>query len=181
MTSELFCYYDDLRSRGVILYFNGPVSQSVVEGLAELMREKMRAEEAGLGVVQKVFAILVEQMQNIVRYSAERRTDGGCPALAHGQVVVGREDDGRFFVACGNKIRSSDGEGLVHRIEHIRQLSEQDLKAYYREVRRSTTSGSALGAGLGLIEMARQAARPLDFCVTPLDSDTSFFAMKVVA
>lgn len=181
MTSELFSYYENLRSRGVILYFNGPVSQSVVEGMAQLMREKMRAEDAGLGVVQKVFAILVEQMQNIVRYSVERCNGDDSPALAHGQVVVGREGDGRFFVACGNKIRSADGEGLVRRIEHISKLSEQDLKAYYREVRRATPQEGALGAGLGLIEMARQSARPLDFSVTPLDPDTSFFAMKVVA
>lgn len=179
MTSELFSYYEHLRSRGVILYFNGPVSQTVVEGMAELMREKMRAEDAGMAVVQKVFAILVEQMQNIVRYSAERAISSG--QLAHGQVVVGREDDGRFFVACGNKIRSADGEGLVRRIEHIRALSDQDLKAYYREVRRADLPDGALGAGLGFIEMARQAARPLDFCITPLDPDTAFFAMKVVA
>lgn len=181
MTSELFTYYENLRSRGVILYFNGPVSQTVVEGMAELMREKMRAEDAGIGMVQKVFSILVEQMQNIVRYSAERATSMGQPALAHGQVVVGREEDGRFFVACGNKIRSADGEGLVSRIEHIRALSGQDLKAYYREMRRATPQEGSLGAGLGLIEMARQAARPLDFSITPLDTDTSFFAMKVVA
>lgn len=181
MTSELFSYYENLRSQGVILYFNGPVSQSVVEGMAQLMRDKMRAEDAGLGVVQKVFAILVEQMQNIVRYSVERSPGEHAPALAQGQVVVGREDDGRFFVACGNKIRSADGEGLVRRIEHIRKLSEPDLKAYYREARRTATPEGSLGAGLGLIEMARQAARPLDFSVTPLDTDTSFFAMKVVA
>lgn len=181
MTSELFSYYENLRSRGVILYFNGPVSQAVVEGMAELMREKMRAEEAGLAVAQKVFAILVEQMQNIVRYSAERGACSGSLALAHGQVVVGREECGRFFVACGNKISSADSDGLVRRIERIRSLSEQELKAYYREVRRAEQPEGALGAGLGLIEMARQAARPLDFSITPLDPDTAFFAMKVVA
>lgn len=181
MTPDMLSYYEEMRSRGVILYFNGPMSQTVVEGMAGIMREKMRAEDAAMGVAQRVFAILVEQMQNIVRYSAERVTDAGDGALAHGQVVVGRETDGRFFVACGNRIRSADGEGLVRRIEHLRSLSDQDLKAYYRRTRRAAPAEGSLGAGLGLIEMAKQAARPLDFRITPLDRATAFFTMKVVA
>lgn len=181
MTGELFEYYENLRKNGVILYFNGPVSQSVVEGMAELMREKMRAEDAGMTMMQKVFAILVEQMQNIVRYSAERDAGQSSAALAHGQVVVGREEDGRFFVACGNRVRKGECAELARRIEHIRGLSGQALKDHYRAMRRAQTPEGSLGAGLGLIEMARQSARPLDFRITPLDTDTSFFAMKVVA
>jgi hypothetical protein len=181
MTPDMFNDYEGMRNRGVILFFNGPMSQTVVEGMAGIMRDKMRAEDAAMGVTQRVFAILVEQMQNIVRYSAERVNDAREGTLAHGQVVVGRETDGRFFVACGNRIRSADGEGLVRRIEHIRSLSDQDLKAHYRQTRRAAPTQGALGAGLGLIEMARQAARPLDFRITPLDTATAFFTMKVVA
>ena len=99
MKMSLFKYYEEMQKEGVILYFNGPVSQTVVESIAELMRSKMRAEEAGMGSVQRVFAVLVEQMQNIVRYSTERDVDNEeCSGeMAHGQVVVGREEDGRFF------------------------------------------------------------------------------------
>ena len=182
MQSNLFRYYEEMQHEGVILYFNGPVSQGVVEGIAELMRSKMRAEDAGMGSVQRVFAILVEQMQNIVRYSSERHagSDECMGEMAHGQVVVGREPDGSFFVACGNKIKAEDGGELTQHIEALRNMNKDDLKAYYKKQRKSMDM-TAKGAGLGFVEMARKASRPMDFDIVPVDGDTSFFSMKVVA
>jgi len=149
--------------------------------VAELMREKLRQEKTAAGVAQKVFAILIEQMQNIARHSAERSAPGGAMLMAHGQVVVGLEDDGRFYVACGNRIRTAESGGLARRMEQLRALSAPDLASHYRQMRRAERPRNSLGAGLGLIDMARKAARPLDFRITALDPDTSFFAMKVVA
>ena len=171
-----------LRGEGVILYFDGPISQGVVESLAGLMRLKMRAEEAGLGSVQRVFAVLVEQMQNIVRYSSERQPSGDGPPgeMAHGRVAVGREDDGKFFVACANRIHAEDGSGLAERIDRLRAMSRDELKAYYKERRKAAAGDSAKGAGLGFVEMARKAALPLSYDIVPVDGSTSLFSMKVV-
>ena len=182
MRTSLFKYYNEMQRDGVILYFNGPVSQPVVEGMAELMRSKMRAEDAGMGSVQRVFAILVEQMQNIVRYSSERQVDNVNQQgeMALGQVVVGREDDGHFFVACGNKVNSSDCVELSEYIQTLRSMSKNELKTYYRERRKGPDCATSKGAGLGFVEMARKAFRPMDFDIVPLDGDTSFFSMKVV-
>lgn len=182
MGMRLLNYYELLRGEGVILYFDGPISQGVVESLAGLMRTKMRAEEAGLGSVQRVFAVLVEQMQNIVRYSSERQAGGdGCQGeMAHGQVAVGREGDGTFFVACANRIHTEDGSGLAERIDRLRAMSRDELKAYYKERRKALPGDSVKGAGLGFVEMARKAVRPLSYDIVPVDGSTSFFSMKVV-
>ncbi len=183
MADSLFRYYEEMRREGVILYFNGPLSQAVVESIAELMRSKMNAEDAGMGSVQRVFSILVEQMQNIVRYSSERQisSEDQQGEMAQGQVVVGREEDGRFFVACGNKMLTGDCNELSRHIEALRRMTPDELKAYYRERRKQKAPVSSKGGGLGFIEMARKAARPMDFDIRPLDGDTSFFSMKVVA
>lgn len=179
---SLFKYYEEMRKEGVILYFNGPVSQAVVESIAGLMRSKMQAEEAGLGAVQRVFAVLVEQMQNIVRYSSERDIDSSDfqGEMAQGQVVVGREADGRFFVACGNKILTEDSGVLAEQINRLQTMSQDELKTYYKERRKSSQSSSSKGAGLGFVEMARKASQPLAYDIVSVDGDTSFFSMKVV-
>lgn len=182
MRMSLFKYYEEMQGDGIILYFNGPVSQGVVESIAELMRSKMRAEEAGMGSVQRVFAVLVEQMQNIVRYSSERHVDSGDlqGEMAHGQVVVGRERDGRFFVACGNKVQATHCDELTEHINILRAMNKDELKAYYKARRKSPDAHTHKGAGLGFVEMARKASRPMDFDIIPLDNNTSFFSMKVV-
>lgn len=182
MMPAIFYDYDQLHRDGVILYFSGPVSQDVVEGFAELIFRRMCSEETGRPVARRIFALLVEQMQNIVRYSCERAApEAGGAGIAHGQVVVGRETDGRFFVASGNRIRAEEAVRLSESISQLRAMDPPDLKAYYRERRRSGPDQSSQGAGLGFIEMARQAARPLDFTIVPVDQDTSFFSLKAVA
>jgi len=182
MKMSLFRYYDELQQDGVILYFSGPVSQSMVESIAGLMRSKMRAESVSVGAMQRVFSVLVEQMQNIVRYSSDRERDEVDQAgeMAHGQVVVGREPGGRFFVACGNLVLTHDCEELARQINTLRAMDVQELKAFYKERRRAPERSSLKGAGLGLVEMARKAVSPLDYHVVPVDGQTSFFSMKVV-
>jgi len=182
MKMSLFKYYEEMQGEGVILYFNGPVSQHMVESIAGLMRTKMRAEDTGMGAVQRVFAVLVEQMQNIVRYSSEQRTDSPerLGEMAHGQVVVGREKDGRFFVACGNRILADDSRSLASHLQLLQGMSKEELKAYYKEQRKLQGSGTFKGAGLGFVEMARKASCPLDYDIVPVDASTSFFSMKVV-
>ena len=182
MRMSLFKYYDEMEQEGVILYFNGPVSQAMVESIADLMRSRMRAEEAGMRSVQSVFSVLVEQMQNIVRYSSDKRAAGAelRGEMAHGQVVVGREKDGRFFVACGNRVLTEDCRELTRHISALQSMGKDELKAYYRECRRQPGRATEKGAGLGFVEMARKADGPLDYAIVPVDASTSFFSMKVV-
>jgi hypothetical protein len=111
MSMELYPYYQEMQNQGTILYFNGPVSQTVVEGIAELLRDKMCADKTGLGSVQRVFSVLVEQMQNIVRYSAERieGSNGFEGELAFGTLMVGHEEkDGSYSITCGNRVKTVD-------------------------------------------------------------------------
>lgn len=182
MMPGIFYDYNHLHREGVILYFHGPVSQGVLEGFAELIFHRVCSEETGKPVARKIFALLVEQMQNIVRYSCERAVPGdGGAGIAHGQVVVGRESDGRFFVASGNRIRDEAAPRLAECIALLRDMPPPELKGYYRRRRRCAPDQDSHGAGLGFIEMARQAAKPLDFTIVPMDRETSYFTMKAVA
>ncbi|MCT4534181.1 SiaB family protein kinase [Halodesulfovibrio sp.] len=171
-----------LQDNGVILYFNGPVSQDVVEGVGEAVRSKLRHEAAGVSMMQRVFTILVEQMQNIIRYSTDRLAeDENGAETAWGQIIVGLDEEGGYFVSCGNKINSKDTQKLQKKIEHVQHMEPEELKKYYKEMRRKGPDSDSKGAGLGFIEMARKARAPLSFSIEPLDETSSFFAMKVKA
>ncbi len=65
-------FYEQLKEEGIIFSFSGPVSQSLLEGIGETLRQKMTLEETSTTVTQKVFSIFVELMQNVINYSAER-------------------------------------------------------------------------------------------------------------
>jgi hypothetical protein len=59
-------------------------------------------------------------------------------------------------------------------------MSRDELKVYYKECRKKKKTDSVKGAGLGFIDMARKSSRPLDYSITPIDGENSFFTMKVV-
>lgn len=181
MLNHLYEFYEELKREGVILCFSGPTSQSVVEGIGRTLKRKMELEEAATTTIQRVFALFVEQMQNIVHYSSEKTPPGcedGCE-LRHGVLVMGR-NEGRFYVICGNKVQTEQCERMLVQLRHLQSLSREELKEHYRRMRREETPQDSKGAGLGFIEMFRRASEPLEFHVAPVDAENVFFSIKAV-
>ncbi|MEW6348263.1 MAG: SiaB family protein kinase [Thermodesulfobacteriota bacterium] len=181
MAFNLLEFYGSLQNQGIIFCFSGPISQDIIEGIGTTLRQKMQLEETDLNATQRVFAIFVEQMQNIVNYSAERVAppDQAPPDMRVGVLIVG-QDQGRFYVVCGNKIVKEDMEPLAQQLSHLRGLDKDQLKAFYRERRKMPIPAESKGSGLGFIDMARRAGRPLEFEFAPIDDTHVFFSIKAV-
>lgn len=181
MQLDLFNFYQDIKAKGIIFSYSGPIAHAGLEGVAQTLRRNLEMEEAGHNATQAVFSVFIEQMQNILNYSAEhpKAVKDEDDMLRVGIVVVGMEDK-NYFVYCGNKVFNEDVTALSKRIEIIRDLSKDELKQLYKERRRMDPEPGSKGAGLGLIEMARKAGQPMDFDFTKIDDTFSFFSIKVV-
>jgi hypothetical protein len=182
MALNLYDFYRNLTTEGIMFCFSGPTSQSVVEGIGQTLRKKMELEEAGTSTTSKVFAVFVEQMQNIINYSSEKvsREFDGHGELRFGILVVTCEQ-GHYAVRCGNYVTKDTAEKLQEMLRELQGKSKDDLKSLYKELRRkSEIGGASKGAGLGLIEMARKASRPLDFEIVQVDEQNSFFSITAV-
>ncbi len=176
--------YKHMEREGVVLYFCGPICQGLVEGLGEVLRCKMASENHATDIARKVFAVLVEQMQNIVNYSDGpheqdfRRSAVETPRLGIGQILVSRKGRG-FVVSCGNPVAPPVESKIRTKIENLNSMDREQLKAYYKEQRRKTQDTDSMGAGLGFIEMARKASGPLTYSFEPLDNGMVFFVVNV--
>jgi hypothetical protein len=175
-------FHADLQKKGIIFCFSGPVSQDVIEGIGGTLKQKMELEEADLNTTQKVFSIFVEQMQNIVNYSAERVAYDSKEdrEIRVGVLIVGQEAS-RFYVLCGNRIRHEDVQRLRQQLELIQGLNKDELKKLFRDRRKTgTTNVSNRGSGLGFVDIARKASFPIEFDFEPVDQDYVFFTIKAV-
>ena len=179
MLNYLYCCYEELSRGGVMLCFLGPTSQSVVEGIGSALKREMELENVGRGQMHQIFSIFIEQIQNIARYSLDNGNSGSKTSdeLKYGVVVVGRENE-KYYVICGNKTNTTQGQKLVERIKQLQQLNRQDLNELYKRMRREPPDEDSQGAGLGLVEMCRRASEPLQCRVIPLDDDMVFFTIK---
>ena len=175
-------YYEcqqSLMNRGIILSFTGFVSEGTLYSLGEALKQTMARDETDNNVAKKVFSVFVEQAQNIIRYSADRVDTDGPPAseIGAGMITVGR-DGTRFFVMCGNLVPASDVEHLRERLEIIRGMDKEQLKAYYREKLKEEPEAQSKGASIGLIEIARRATGPVEFDFLAMGDKKSFFCLK---
>ncbi|MFP5517248.1 MAG: SiaB family protein kinase [Alphaproteobacteria bacterium] len=170
----------DLEDKGILFSFSGYLSEGILYSLGEALREKMALEEADGPTIRRVFSVFVEQMQNIIRYSAEKMSGsaGRAVELSAGMVTIGVED-GKVFIVCGNTVRNGDVPRLKQRLDHLKSLDRNGIKSYYREQLREEPDDGSRGATLGLIEIARRASDPIDYDFDAMDADRSFFCLKV--
>ena len=57
-------------------------------------------------------------------------------------------------------------------------MSKDELKALYKEKLRADPEEGSKGAGLGFMEIARRASKPIEFDFADVDRDYAFFALK---
>jgi hypothetical protein len=173
-------FFDASRRQGVILSFGGDISENVLFSLGEVLKLRMSQGETDASVAKRVFAIFVEQAQNVIRYSADKvaKPSGPSPGLiSNGVIVVGMEA-GRFYVVCGNELPDADVPPLRTRLDHIASLNADELKAYYREKLRQPPDEGSLGGSIGLIEIARRSSAPVEYDFQALENRRSFFCLK---
>ena len=170
-------FYEQLKEEGIIFSFSGPVSQSLLEGIGETLRQKMTLEETSTNVTQKVFSIFVELMQNVINYSAEKGSGSEEELdLSFGILVIGKQGE-HFYIQCGNYISQEQRAPLTEKLSKIQTLDSHELKRYYKEQRRKEATEGSKGAGLGFIEMARKATQPLEYDIIPTETGKEFFVV----
>lgn len=177
---ELYNFYNNIKKEKIIFCYSGPISHITIEGIGSTLRLDLEMEDAGMSTSQKIFSVFIEQMQNILNYSEEKIINDSEleKELRIGVLVIGQEDN-NFYVYCGNKIYSKDEEKIQRKIDEISGLNQEELKALYKQRRKTEPQEGSKGAGLGLIEMARKSGVPLESSFKKIDEEFSFFSIKV--
>jgi hypothetical protein len=179
---KIYDLYKNLKEEGVVFCFCGPTSQAVVEGIGETLRQRMELEGVGTSVINRVFSVFIEQIHNILHYSGEKIPEDRTAddELRFGIILVGRRGN-NYYVRCGNFVSNTRVGPLTELLERLQGMDRDQLKALYRERRKSAEPCSdSKGAGLGFIEMARKASEPLKFDFTVVDDDRSFFSIITI-
>ena len=171
-----------LNSRGAMFCFSGFMTEGVLTGVANALRQKLKVEDTDRKTAKGLFSVFVELMQNVIRYSAENETcstDTEVIDLRYGIIVVGREND-RYYVSCGNVISNNDVPRLSKGLSEILELDREGLKALYKKTLKGETPEFSKGAGVGFMEIARHTSDGFEFEFKLIDNEHSFFAIRAI-
>lgn len=179
IADELYEFRGYLQERGIIFCYSGYLTEEVLTGIGNAIKKKLEIEDTKKAISKSLFSIFVEQVQNVIRYSAEGISDSAhkeLKQLRYGVLTVGNKD-GVYFVSCGNLIQLSDVERLRSALDHIQKLDREGLKALYKKTLKGETPEGSKGAGVGFIDIARRA-RDFEFDFVRVDDDHSYFCLK---
>lgn len=180
LAKSMYEFREILNDRGVIFCYSGYVTDPVVSGIGAALKSKLMLEDTDTTTMRSVFAIFVEQMQNIVRYSAElegQDEEDQKTEIRYGVLSIGMEN-GKLFVACGNKIHLKDVASLTRRLTELQATDKDGLRDLYKKKLREPAEVTSKGAGLGFIEIARRASEIIDFDFVDLNDKYAFFCLK---
>ncbi len=179
LAKESISFRDQLDRHGVIFCYNGIITEEILTGIAKALKSKL-AGTVPRGHSRKIFSLFVEQVQNVIRYSAEYETHqvkDKVTELRYGQFMVG-EKDGKYFVTCCNMMSVNDAPRLQTKLELIRDMSRDEIKKAYKEVLKGKTPEGSKGAGVGFLEIARHASEGIEFDFKKINNDYVFFYIK---
>lgn len=177
-TIDFFGVRELFTHNNILLCFNGPISRSLIEEIGNALKNYLEAAAVQPSAVMDVFGTYVEMTQNIRHYASLR---GYGEADSSATIIVARDSADAYLIQAGNIVEAADGAALLERIALLASLDKAALKAAYTEqLRKPRAEGATTGAGLGLIDMARKATRPLAANLTPLDDGKAFFSLQAV-
>ncbi len=176
---ECLNIYKIMDHNDIMFSYKGPITQDILVAVGDSIKKKFPSGEIGYNIIKKIFAVFIEEAQNVLKHSYEKHYNHEQKGTGIGLIGVGRKNHEYFFVFSGNMIqRSSEGELKSH-LDHINSLNKEELKKYYNKKRKTGTLSEEGGAGLGFIDMARRSGRPLEYWFEIIDDDRTFFEVLI--
>jgi hypothetical protein len=165
-----------MMSQNLILVYQGDFTQESTKSILSKAERNLDSSGEDSSIKRKVFNVMVEALQNIVKHSDEL-VDG--QTRSHAAIFLIGKEANRFSIMSGNPVRKDNVPKLQQTLDHINGLDKEGLKELYKEIIKNTTISEKGGAGLGFVDMARKSGGKLEFEFPEMNSEYCFFCLKV--
>ncbi len=157
-----------------LLSYKGPITVNLVSFMGNYLKSMLKIDHM---LLKRVFRIFIELTQNVSYYSAEViEMDSGINSGA-GWFEFNELKES-YKITTGNLILKADGIKLSSNCNEINTLNDKQL----RELKRKTRGQAMIkdvGAHIGLIQISILSQSRLNYKITELNDNLSFFTISV--
>jgi len=176
-------YSKMLEDNNIQVIYSGPIWTNGIDGLAEMMIKRLEFDDLPFTSSQAVFSIFIEQINNMMMYSADRdrkNDDEGNPQeISKGVFILGVQGS-TYFIQSGNLVTKYSAGILKERIDYLNTLDKKELRQYHKErLKAENDNPESKGAGIGLIEIARRSSSRIEYEFLPYDDERQYFTMYI--
>ncbi len=163
--------------QNLILVYEGEFTQEITKSVLSMAERNMDSMGEESTIKRKVFNVMVECLQNIVKHAegSESRNEGKLNAI----FMIGKKGND-YIITTGNPLQNTEVGKLKNRLDEINSLDKEGLKSLYKEIIKTTSISEKGGAGLGFVDMARKSGRKLEYGFEQMDEKNSFFSLRTI-
>lgn len=166
-------FFKEMYDKKLILSYQGEFTQEITKGVLSMTEKNLDSKGEESAIRRKVFNVMVECLQNIVKHSYK-----GDNIYDRAVFLIG-EQDSTYEIATGNFIESKEIDSLKEKLDQVNDLDKDGLKALYKDLIKGTDGLSEKGgAGLGLVDIARKSGNKIEYSFNQFDESHSFFSLK---
>ena len=122
---------------------------------------------------KRVFNIMVEMLQNIVKHGDNNINNKG-----NSGIFFINKKNNVYYLNSGNYIVNKKINDLQAKIDHVNSLDNKNLNKFYNERLFNFQIDSSKEAGLGLIELRLKSKNKLVYNINKIDDELSFFTLR---
>lgn len=172
----IFEMHQMMLKNNIILVYEGEFTQEITKSVLAMAERNMDSMGEESGIKRKVFNVMVECLQNIVKHGDKYIS--GEIQINTAIFMIGKHKDS-YIITSGNPVKESAVEGLKEKLDQINSLDKEGLKILYKDIIKGSAGLTDKGgAGLGFVDMARKSGQPLDYVFEPLGNGHSFFSLR---
>jgi hypothetical protein len=166
-------FYKLVEEYHILLAFQGMMTTDVLTMMGRNVKEQAENDITR----RRIFSVMVELVQNINLYSAEKDySESDKKMVGKGIVVITTNDDeNAFTIGSGNLVKNAQINQLKQKLDYINQLDDEQLRGYFRQQLRTPEDQDSTG----LVGVVRKAKNPLKYEFLPIDEEHSFFILTI--
>ncbi len=162
----------------LILVYQGDFTQETTKSILAMAERNLDSAAEESSTKRKVFNVMVEALQNIVKHSSEQGLKAGS-LISKSAIFMISKTDSHYCVMTGNPIPKVHRQGLTEVLELLNSKDKEGLKEMYKEIIKNSQISDKGGAGLGFVDMARKSGEKLEFTFPEMNEEYDFFCLKV--
>ncbi len=164
-----------MKSNNIIFIWAGPLTHAISKELLNFSETTMREAELEQNLHKRVFATLIELLQNVAQHSPgfEAEQHFGIP------LAMIRKTPASFIITSGNLIRKSDIDHLTQKLDMVNRYDEDGLKKLLKVALMGQDMSNVSTGYMGLLEMARRSGGRLTYKFDEINGDFSYYTITV--
>ncbi|PHR53390.1 MAG: hypothetical protein COA44_15310 [Arcobacter sp.] len=168
----------ELKGDGIVfLAYDGFLTQALIVAMTEALENESGTGNIGMTTSTNILTIFIELCQNMMNYSKYKK-DLHMQDDSRGMILVGHDKKGQYYVLSRNLVDENDKKIITKKLEKIVSLDTDELRKYYRKMRKEGCDAHKKGAGIGFIEIARKCEKMI-YSFEKVE-DTYSFTIKAI-